>query len=343
LYQRADQPYYAGLNTFFRAPTKDFNEVTAGEVAVLGVPMDFATSARTGGRWGPDAIRRESLYLAAYYHLGENELLDVPAGVLTSLPKDPRICDVGDANIYPTDLQKQTTSIIGAVRELSARGAFPVVLGGDHYIAYPSFEGFAAGYLDRHPAARFGYLHIDSHTDFIDEITFLGRYNHGTSARRVSENSNIARMAFVGINWPGAMHIDQYQVMRDRGFVIYPSTSIRERGIERVMRDAFEVLDDGTDAIYVSVDIDAVDAAYAPGTHSHVFDGMTARDFLDAMNIIASNPKVQAIDLCEVLPSQDSSHRTERLAAAALLLAISPRILDYRKADASLLGGQVFR
>jgi agmatinase len=154
LYERTALPYYAGTNTFFRAPSKDLSEVTAGEAAVLGVPMDFATSARVGGRWGPDAIRRESLYLAAYYHLGQPEILDPSTGILSRLPDPARICDVGDANIYPTNLPKQTESILQAVRELSIRGSFPVVLGGDHYIAYPSFEGFAAGYLERHPGSR---------------------------------------------------------------------------------------------------------------------------------------------------------------------------------------------
>ena len=74
-------PYYAGLNTFYRAPIKDFDDVKADEVAVLGVPMDFTTSARSGGRWGPDSIRRESLDLAMYYHYGNPELFDVSAGV----------------------------------------------------------------------------------------------------------------------------------------------------------------------------------------------------------------------------------------------------------------------
>ena len=79
------------------------------------------------------------------------------------------------------------------------------------------------------------------------------------------------------------------------------------------MREAFEFLADGIDAIYVSVDIDVVDAAYAPATHSSVFDGITARDLLDAIRVVSSVPKVQAIDLCEVVPSQDVSHRTEHL------------------------------
>ena len=336
-------PYYAGLNTFYRAPIKDFDDVKADEVAVLGVPMDFTTSARSGGRWGPDSIRRESLDLAMYYHYGNPELFDVSAGVLTSLPETARICDVGDVNIFPTDVAEQTQAITSAVQELVRRGSFPVVLGGDHYVAYPSFEGFAAGYRERHPAAKFGYLHFDSHLDFLDNLSFLGRYNHGTSARRVSENPHVARMAWVGINWPSAMDLEQYELMRDRGFAVFPSRSIRERGIDSVMREAFEFLDDGTDAIYVSVDIDVVDGAYAPATHSSVFDGITARDLLDAMRVVSSIPKVQAIDLCEVVPSQDVSHRTERLAATALVVAVSPRILDIRKVDLPTLGDDVFR
>jgi arginase family enzyme len=343
MYERAPLPFYAGVNTFFRSPIKRFDEIKPDEVVVLGVPIDVTTSARTGGRWGPDAIRRESLYLAAYYQISLPDILDVSTGTLSRMPAEARICDVGDVNIYPTDLPRQTQSIKDAVHELTRRGGFPVVLGGDHYVTYPSFEGFAAGYLERHPGARFGHLHLDSHTDFINEISFLGRYNHGTSARRISENPNVERMVWVGINWPGAVDLDQYEVMRDRGFVVFPSNSIRERGIDTVMREAFEVLDDGTDAIYVSLDIDIVDGAFAPATHSQVFGGISSRDLLDAMGVIASVPKVQALDVCEVLPSQDASKRTERLAAAAVLTAISPRILDFRQLDRSELGTGVFR
>ncbi len=343
MYTREPLPYYAGLNTYFRSPLKSLEELKPEEVAVLGVPLDVTTVARSGGRWGPDAIRRESLYLAMYYQATKSEILDVTTGALSALPRESRIFDVGDVNMYPVDIERQTRSIIDAVSEISGRGAFPVVLGGDHYVAYPSFEGFAAGYQQRHPGAKLGYLHIDSHTDFIDEISFLGRYNHGTSARRVSENPAVLRMAWVGINWPGLVDLDQYEVMKQRDFAVFPSHSARERGIQRVMREALDVVCTGTDAVYVSLDIDVVDGAYAPGTHSQVFGGITSRELLDAMGVIAAEPKVQALDVCEVLPAQDGSHRTERLAAVAILTAIAPRILEFKKHTEDPMASGVFR
>ena len=163
-------------------------------------------------------------------------MVEPSTNTLLRLPEESRIFDLADVNVDAADVEHQTRMVIDAVSEISARGAFPVVLGGDHYVAYPSFEGFAAGYLQRHPGAKFGYLHLDSHTDFLDSIPGLGRLNHGTSARRVSENPNVVHMAWVGINWPALLDLEQYQVMQQRGFAIFSSDSIRQRGIESVMR-----------------------------------------------------------------------------------------------------------
>jgi agmatinase len=342
MHRQTAMPYYAGRNTFLRSPEKKADELREGEVGVVGVPIDFTSMGRKGQRWAPDAIRRESLYLAGYYHIVSSDMLDPATGSLLRLPEQARIFDIGDVNVDAANIEHQNQLVIESVSRIAAQGAFPLVLGGDHYVAYPSFEGFAAGYLQRHPGAKFGYLHLDSHTDFLDEIPGLGRLNHGTSARRVSENPNVKRMAWVGINWPALLDVDQYRVMEQRGFVIFSSESIRARGIESVMREALEFAGDGTDAVYVSLDIDICDGPYAPATHAPSFDGITSRQCLQAMAVLAASPKVRAVDVCEVLPQQESSQRTERLAALAMFTVVAPKILDIRPAEGASIS-TVFR
>ena len=232
---------------------------------------------------------------------------------------------MGDFNIYPTDLVKTTESVIQGMMELSKRGAFPVVLDGDHYVAYPSFEGFARGFAERKPNACLGYIHLDSHPDFYDTHAAAGRYTHGTCVRRISENPTISykNMTWVGLSGPG-LDLDQYRMRRDHNLRMLTSKDIRERGIEEVMRDAMEVAADGVDAVYVSVDIDIVDASESPGTGSPEFHGIQASEFLEAMEMLGSFKELGALDLCEVAPEWDHSGRTDSLAARGLLNVLAP-------------------
>ena len=190
MYKRDAMPYYGGPVSFFRSPQVEFDEIVEGAAVVSGVPIDNGIySGRPGARFGPRAIREASLHNRTGYDVSpENTRVDVDTGVGTRLKNVPMIADIGDFNIYPTDLMKTTESVKEGVYEVVKRGGFSVVMGGDHYVAYPSFEGFAKGIAERTEGARLGYLHIDAHSDFQDGNSVGGRYHHGTMVRRVSEN-----------------------------------------------------------------------------------------------------------------------------------------------------------
>ena len=208
------------------------------------------------------------------------------------------------------------------------RGAFALVLGGDHYVAYPSFEGFAGGIAERKPGARLGYIHIDSHTDFRDEWDIGGRFNHATCVRRISENPMLSykNMAWVGLN--KTLTIDQVRLRRAHNLKMITEKDIREQGIGRGMGEAMEVAADGTDAVYVSVDIDVVDASESPGTTYPEFKGILARDFLEAMEMISSYRELGPLDLCEVSPQWDPSGRTVMLSTSGLINVLRPWLFD---------------
>ena len=326
MYQREPLPYYGGLVSFYRAPGIEFDQVEEGMAVIAGVPIDNGIPMfRVGARFGPRALREASLMFR--YRPGEEPRVNLDTRVAHTIKANPRIADVGDFNIFPTDLMKTTESVTRGVSEITKRGGFALVLGGDHYVAYPSFEGFARGMAERKPGVRLGYVHIDSHTDFLND--FGGLYSHGTCVRRLSENSAISlkNMAWIGLN-PPSVDADQYRLWRDHHLKMVTAKDIGERGIEECMRDVMNTAADGVDAVYVSVDIDVVDGSEAPGTGWPEFEGILARDFLKIMDMLSHFDKLKALDLCEVAPEWDPSGRTLKLAARGLLNVLRPWIVE---------------
>lgn len=322
---------YAGLVTFARSPSIKIDDLPEGSVAVLGVPIDSWVVARSGQRWGPRRIREQSLYPVSYYYRNTPGYVDTTTGSLLTIPEVSRIYDVGDVPIFQTDVMAQTEAIAQMVAAIVGRGALPVLLGGDHYVPYPGMTGFVRGMQQLHPDATFGYLHIDSHLDFWDDMGgMLGRYSHGTCTRRISENPAVRNMVWFGVNG-GRAEFEQFSELRRRQFVVYDGSAVRRRGPAEAMREALTRAADGVDYVYVSCDIDVIDGAYAPGTHSIVVSGLTAPEYLEAMGVIQEFPQVRALDVCEVLPAFDSGDgRTCRLAALGILAWVTPRIFTIK-------------
>lgn len=344
--QRDTVHYYAGPTTFYRAPARAPGEVGEGEVGVLGVPLDSWALGRNGQRLAPRAIREASLYLAGYYGLqiDGRGYVDVTTGEVSTVPDAPRLFDCGDVRLHQADPQRQTRAIADPVADLVAGGGFPVVLGGDHYVPYPSILGFIEGLQRRKPDARVGFLNIDGHFDLWDEFKDMGRYNHGTFARRISELPAVEKMAWWGLSGSNIAEPDQIELCRDNGYVAYTVRSIRERGVRETMREALETVSEGVDAVYVTFDIDATDGAFAPGTHSIVVDGLTSGEVLAGLAVIPEFDSVQAFDVCEMIPQYDvGGGRTARYAAHAILSVIGGRVLDSAPRFGAADLGAVFR
>jgi agmatinase len=329
--QRDTVHCYAGPTTFYRAPALAPEELPAGAVAVLGAPLDSWTLGRNGQRHAPRAIREASLYLAGYYGLQSEPVgyVDVRDGRVWTVPERPRLFDAGDVRIHQGDVHAQIEAIAGPVCEIVARGAMPVVIGGDHFVPYPSFIGCARGLRSARPGARVGFLSIDAHFDFWDEFRDMGRLNHGTFARRISEHEAVGNMVWWGLNGANIAEPDQLRICRERGFAAYTLSSIRRRGVSETIGEALQLASEGADRLYVTFDIDATDGAYAPGTHSIVMDGLTPGEVLAALEAVGKFENVGAFDVCEMIPQYDvGGGRTARYAAQAILTVIGHRVLD---------------
>lgn len=319
------QPFYAGDVTFMRAPRVQPTEVPDGSIAVVGLPIDAFVSARPGARWGPRAIREASLYLSGYAGTQvDTGFVSLTTGDVTVWPETLDVVDAGDVPIYPQNPSAQTEAAIAYVRDVAQHARLTVSLGGDHFVAYPAARGVIEAHLERRPDDRIGYLHLDSHTDFQDDDLVFGRYHHGSCVRRLSELAGVQKIAWYGLNGP--IEPDQLRVMDARGFRAAPASFIREVGAVAALETVLGYVTEDVDALYVSIDIDVVNASHAPATHTPVFEGIDAVDLLACSRRLGLEERLIGIDVCEVSPPIDATQRTERLAASGLMNALGGRI-----------------
>ncbi len=322
-------PAYAGIATFMRAPMTKLTELQKGDIAVLGIPFDTTCGSRQGARFGPRGIREGSLHFM--YQLGalttsKKEMVDIHTGERFRFPPKDILKDVGDSPVYPADIRKTAESIRSDVKTITEKGATPVILGGDHYVTWPAFAGFAAGRAER---GKIGYLHIDSHLDLTDDTEAWGKEYHGSTARRISELECIEMKNMVWIGIGGSFQTaERWEFVQKNGCKVFTSRDISDQGIGTVTREAIKMASEKTETIYVTIDIDVVDHAFAPGTGSYVFGGITSAQFLELMEVLGKIECIGGIDLVEVAPPLDPTGATSRLAATGLISFLRPRLFD---------------
>lgn len=322
-------PWYAGSASFLRAPWVRPAAVPAGEVAIVGMPVDqFATSVgHTGMRHGPRKIREASLFMAGYYGIqADAGISDFGTGIVWNWPGHFPLVDTGDVPIIPNDTPAQIAAAAGHIAAASRSAGLTITFGGDHFVAYPATLGVMTGLRERRSGIRLGYLHIDSHTDFVDFHHQTGRLHHGSAARRVSELPELTKMAWFGVN--AMTQPNQVTVMYERGFRVATASYVESVGPADAMHRVLDYLLDGTDALYVSIDIDVVSSSDAPATSAPGFRGISARALIEALDVLAGVQSLVGLDLCEVNPEFDLSGRTEHLAVEAVLAVIGDRVFE---------------
>ena len=289
-------PRYAGAPTFARLPRID--EVDRFDVALLGAPFDGGVSFRPGARFGPSAIRQASRHLRPAY----NPAQDVsPYAVLQAV-------DAGDVPCNPFDIDAALQQVDDGVHELLASEGRPVMLGGDHTIA---LGGLRAVARKHGPVAL---IHFDAHLDTWNSYFGADR-THGTIFRRAHEEGLLIQDAGSHVGIRGPLYSAQDLVDDARfGFEIVRADDIDRLGVaevaERVRRRA------GDNPIYLSIDIDVLDPAFAPGTGTPEMGGLTSRELLALVRALPRE-QIVAADLVEVSPAYDHAEITS-LAAATL-------------------------
>jgi agmatinase len=295
-----DKPDYAGLLTFGGAPyTEDPAALQGVDVAIVGAPVDDLVSDRPGARFAPRAIRAASCPPGPH--------LEAKIDAFREL----RIVDFGDAPVIPADPVKSRAAIAGIVGQVADAGALPVVLGGDHSITEPEIEALAA----RH--GPLGLVHFDTHTDTGTEVFGVER-SHGTPMYRLVETGHIdpRRYAQIGLRgyWPGEA---EFAWQAERGITHFLMADVREQGIRAVVERALEIVGGGP--AFLTVDVDVLDPAFAPGTGTPEPGGMTSADLLWAVRTVAAGASLVGADVVEVLPTAIGSADVTALVAERIV------------------------
>lgn len=279
---------FAGLATFGRVPRLD--EVGNTDIAVVGVPFDSGVSYRPGARFGGNAIREASRQLRPYN----------PAQKVYPFHY-AQVADAGDIAANPHDIPEALETIEAAAGELVGRGSRLMTLGGDHTIALPLLRAVAR---EHGPIAL---LHFDAHLDTWDSY-FGSAYTHGTPFRRAVEEGilDTSSLSHVGIRGSVYQESDLTDDAK-LGFGIVTSADVMRRGVDEVAQQLRERI--GGRPLYVSVDIDVLDPAHAPGTGTPEAGGMTSREVLEILRGLSGCRLVSA-DLVEVAPAYDHAEIT---------------------------------
>ncbi|WP_346278720.1 agmatinase [Pseudonocardia sp.] len=286
-------PRFAGPATFALLPR--LGEVTRADVAVLGVPFDTGVTYRPGARFGPAHVRESSRLLRPYN----------PAVGLAPFAVQ-QVADAGDLAVNPFDIGEAITAIERGADALGGAGTRLLTIGGDHTIALPLLRSVAR----RHgPVAL---VHFDAHLDTWD--TYFGApYTHGTPFRRAAEEGLLdpEGCMHVGIRGPlyGPSDLDTDARL---GFTTVTCPDIEAEGIRGVLERIRARV--GDRPVYVSVDIDVLDPAHAPGTGTPEAGGMTSRELLAALRVFGGLDLVGA-DIVEVAPAYDHAQLTGIAAA----------------------------
>jgi len=289
----ADLQPFMGIPSFMRLPvTRDLKDV---DVAIMGVPFDSGTSYRTGTRFGPRKIREASLMI-----WGHNSTLNV-----TPLKK-LNVVDYGDVSVVPTSIEHTMTAITNTASEIIESGTTLITLGGDHSIALPLLRAHAKKH------GPVSLVHIDAHIDTWEAEFEAVPYSHGTPFRYALQEGLIREGEYmqIGIRGPVSDEND-YADAKELGARTVTIHEVMEKGVKEILKEVQERM---KGPVYVTVDIDSVDPAYAPGTGTPEVGGLSSYQLLQFVRGLHGLDLI-GFDLVEVSPPFDHGDITSILAS----------------------------
>ncbi len=274
-------------------------------VNIVGVPFDGAVLGRKGAAGGPAAIRLAMSSFSNYNRELGVDLLDA------------RVFDVGDVQVDQEDVAVAHRQIERDVRGLIGTSSLLVILGGDNSVSLPSLRAFSKKFK------KVGLVVVDSHFDLRGEIR--GRPTSGSSyglAIKTLPGLDPRRVVEVGIH--GFLNSKVYAEKAERlGVMVYTAEDVRKLGAKEIAKRAFERAIEGADALYVSIDLDAVDLSYVSGVSAPSAGGITAAELFDLAYNLGARELVKCADIVELAPSLDPIGRSQLVAATTLVSLIA--------------------
>ncbi len=294
-------PRYGGIATFAHLP--QLSEVSDVDVAIVGVPFDTGVSYRPGARFGPNHVRESSRLLRPYN----------PAANVSPFATQ-QVVDAGDIAANPFDIEEAISSIHKSYDQLSERAKKIVTIGGDHTITLPILRSLKA----KHGAIS--VVHFDAHLDTWDSY-FGADYTHGTTFRRASEEGLLDPEGCMHIGIRGPLYAAK-DLTDDKalGFQIFSSVEFQDLGVSAAIEKMKARV--GNRPVYISIDIDVLDPAHAPGTGTPEAGGLTSRELLSVLRATAGMNVIGA-DIVEVAPAYDHAQITGIAASHVMYELIS--------------------
>ena len=288
-------PRYAGPSTFARIP--ELRDVEYCDVAIIGVPFDAGTSYRPGARFGPQAVRQASRQLRTNYHPN----YDVEPF------KVQQVADAGDITCNPFNIDEAIKQIEDGATELLNKVGSIITIGGDHTIALPLLRA-----VNKKCGQPVALVHFDAHLDTWD--TYFGApYTHGTPFRRAREEGLFLDDASMHVGIRGPLYSrDDLKEDEELGFKIIHCDDFQTQSIDQIVKRIRDRV--GDNPLYLSIDIDVLDPAHAPGTGTPEIAGMTSREMLNVLRGLSGMNLVSA-DVVEVAPAYDHAELTSTAAA----------------------------
>src|ERR1700741_85908 len=300
--ERMDLPF-VGLATFAGQPAcTDWDKLDGADVAILGIPIDTASSYRVGTRFGPVPIREVSMF----HGFGPEGVFDFEDEVTYLSAEEVKIVDAGDSDVIYADTKRSLMNSEIAVRALIDAKTIPYILGGDHAITMAT----VAAYSNEKPIH---IVHLDAHFDFIDERNGI-TWGHGSPMRRASEMAHVKGITTLGPHNMASVSKRGYEAAKASGTHIVPLRKFRAIGA----RAALSHIPDG-ERVYVSIDIDSFDPSIAPGTATISHGGFTYYEGKEILREVAKRFEVVGADFVEVSPPYAPSGVTSLLAARTSL------------------------
>ncbi len=299
-------PRYGGLSTFALLP--QLIEVTSADIASVGIPFDSGVSYRPGARFGPAHVREASRLLRPFN----------PA-TGTSPFASQQVVDAGDFAANPFNIEEAITTIEKDHRDLSNKVDKILTIGGDHTITLPILRSLYAKH------GQISVIHFDAHLDTWDSY-FGADYTHGTTFRRASEEGLLDPEGCMHIGIRGPLYSAK-DLVDDKaiGFQIFSSIEFQDLGVAEAIKKMLARV--GDRPTYISIDIDVLDPAHAPGTGTPEAGGLTSRELLAVIRATEGLHVVGA-DIVEVAPAYDHAQITGIAAAHViyeLVCALTPK------------------
>lgn len=309
----------SGICTFCRAPyVQTLDEIDA-DIAVLGVPYDGGTGYRPGHRFGPRGIREYSMRFGFFDQSrppGERGYWDMKTR--RRYLSNVSMVDCGDIDVVPADIAYLHRQIDEAIRTILEKGAFPVVMGGDHSVSYPIVRALE----EKGPL---GIVHFDAHLDRAGPVPGIenGYYGSGSPLKGIGELEFVDNRNLVSIGLRGIHNSEKdFLAAEEKGEILIPDYVVQEEGVAKTIE---RIPTMGN--CYVTIDIDVLDNAIAPGIGSPEAEGMNYTQLRDILIAVAEKSKVVGFDVMSVAPERDPSGRTQ-LVTAQLMIEFLGAIFD---------------